>query len=69
MDRCCARASSTAGTGGLSVLAALLLAGLVARDIAHRRRVEQDDGGSPAPGDRRPHDRAAWRTTSTISSR
>jgi signal transduction histidine kinase len=31
----------TAGTGGLSVLAALLLAGLVARDIAHRRRVEQ----------------------------
>jgi signal transduction histidine kinase len=31
----------TVGTGGLSVLAALLLAGLVARDIAHRRRVEQ----------------------------
>jgi signal transduction histidine kinase/CheY-like chemotaxis protein len=31
----------TAGTGGLSVLAALLLAGLVARDIAQRRRVEQ----------------------------
>jgi signal transduction histidine kinase len=31
----------TFGTGGLSVLAALLLAGLVARDIAQRRRAEQ----------------------------
>ena len=32
---------ATLGTGGLSVLAALLLAGLVARDIGQRRRVEQ----------------------------
>jgi len=31
----------TFGTGGLSVLAALLLAGLVARDIAQRRKAEQ----------------------------
>ena len=31
----------TVGTGFLSVLAALLLAGLVARDISQRRRVEQ----------------------------